>query len=236
MATANVLVENPFLTQIGMVRVELRERVTRAHQVLQERETALLSELQQLEDTYRGEGVDKQIDQLRITKEQNIATLTDNENKDILQQSVALLDARMRELEASLETARDKMRRVKLEWDTKLEGILSKTGSIRVRGVADYKEKGNPIKVAGKHREETSLTPGEFRLPNSIAVNSDTNNIYICDGDNNRVQVFNESLEFLFTFSDWMNVPVGICIYLNIVYVTQYRASSITYTLLKVDT
>ena len=68
MASANVPVENPFLTQIERVRVELRERVARAHQVLQERETALLSELQQLEDTYRGEGVGKQIDQLRISK------------------------------------------------------------------------------------------------------------------------------------------------------------------------
>ena len=97
-----------------------------------------------------------------------------------------------------------------------------------MRGVADYKEKGNPIKVAGKHREETSSTPGEFRWPHSIAVNSDTNNIYICDGSNNRVQVFNESLEFLLTFSDWMNVPIGICIYLNKVYVTQYETNSLT--------
>ena len=228
MASANVPVENPFLTQIERVRVEIRKRVARAHQVLRERETALLSELQQLEDTYRGEGVDKQIDQLRITKEQNIATLTDNENQEFLQQSVALLDARMRELEASLETARDRMRRVELEWDRNLEGILSRTGSIRVRGVADYKEKGNPIKVAGKHREETSLTPGEFRWPNSIAVDSDTNNIYICDGRNNRVQVFDESLEFLLTFSDWMEKPTGICIYLNKVYVTQYETNSLT--------
>ena len=227
MASANVPVENPFLTQIERVRVEIRERVARAHQVLQERETALLSELQQLEDTYRGEGVDKQIDQLRITKEQNIATLTDNENKYFLQQSVALLVVRMRKLEASLETARDRMRGVELEWYTNLEGILSKAGSIRVKGVADYKEKGNPIKVAGKYREKTSTTPGEFRLPRSIAVNPDTNNIYICDRSNNRVQVFTESLEFLFAFSDWMNVPTGICIYLNKVYVTQYNSLTV---------
>ena len=120
MASANVPVENPFLTQIERVRVEIRERVARAHQVLQERETALLSELQQLEDTYRGEGVDKQIDQLRITKDQNIATLTDNENQEFLAQSVALLEVRMRELEASLETARDRMRGVELEWDRNL--------------------------------------------------------------------------------------------------------------------
>ena len=68
MASARVSGENSFLSQVERVRVELRERVARAHQVLQERETALLSALQQLEDTYMGEGVDKQIDQLRIKK------------------------------------------------------------------------------------------------------------------------------------------------------------------------
>ena len=232
MASARVAGENPFLSQVERVRVELRERVARAHQVLQERETALLSELQQLEDTYRGEGVDKQIDQLRITKEQTIATLTDNENKEFLEQSVAQLDARMHELEANLETARDRMRRVELEWDANLEGMLSRTGSIRVREVPDYKEKGNPVMVADKHRKETSSTPGEFYYPKSIAIDSETNNIYVCDGGNNRVQVFNESLEFLFTFSDKMNSPIGIWINLNRVYVTQYKANSlVVYTI-----
>ena len=220
MASARVTGENPFLSQVERVRVKLRERVARAHQLLQERETALLSELQQLEDTYRGERVGKQIDQLRITGEQTIATLTDNKNKEFLEQSVALLDARMIELEANLETARDRMRRVELEWDGKLEGILSRTGSIRVRGEPDYKEKGNPVMVAGKHRDNTSLIPAEFIYPRSIAIDSETNDIYVCDGGNNRIQVFNESLEFLFTFRDKMNSPHGICINLNRVYVT----------------
>ena len=47
MASARVAGEDPFLSQVERVRVELRERVARAHQVLQERETALLSKLQQ---------------------------------------------------------------------------------------------------------------------------------------------------------------------------------------------
>ena len=132
MASANVPGENPFLSQLARARVELREKVARAHQVLRERETALLSELQQLEDTYRGEGVDRQIDQLRITKEQVVATLTDNKNKAFLEQNVSLLDTQMRELAANLETARDRMRRVELEWDGNLDRILSSTGSIRL--------------------------------------------------------------------------------------------------------
>ena len=227
MASASVPGESSFLSQLERARAELRERVARAHQVLQERETALLSELQLLEDTYRGEGVDRQVDQLRIINEQTIATLTDNKNKEFLEQHVALLDTQMRELAADLETARDRMRRVELEWDTNLEGILSRTGSIRVREVPDYKEKGNPVMVAGKHRKETSTTPGQFCNPRSIAIDSETNNIYICDG-NNRVQVFNKSLEFLFTFSEEMKSPVGICIFLNKVYVIQIGANSLT--------
>ena len=228
MASANVPGENPFLSQLERARIELREKVARAHQVLRERETALLSELQQLEDTYRGEGVDRQIDQLRISKEQTIATLTDNKNKEFLEQNVALLDTQMRELAANLETARDRMRRVDLEWDGNLERILSSTGSIRVRGVPDYKEKANPVMVAGKHREERSTAPGEFSYPHSIAIDSVTNNIYICDVGNNRVQVFNEFLEFLFSFCEEMNSPFGICIHLSKVYVTQFAANSLS--------
>ena len=228
MASARVAGENSFLSQVERVRVELRERVARAHQVLQERETALLSELQQLEDTYRGEVVDKQIYQLRTHKEQTIATLTDNKNKEFLEKSVTQLDTRMRDLEANLETARDRMRRVELEWDGNLDGILSRTGSIRVREVPDYKEKGNPVMVAGKHRNNNSLTPGEFYYPYLIAIDSETNNIYICVRGNNRVQVFNESLKLLFTFSDKMSLPHGICINLNRVYVTQLRTYYLT--------
>ena len=150
MASANVSVEDSFLTQLESVRAELTERVARAHQVLQERETSLLSELQQLEIRYRGEKANKQINQLRKTKEQNNATLTDNELKKILQQSVALLDTRMLELEANLQIARDSMRRVELEWDEILEGILGRTGSIRVNGVSYYKKEGNPEMAGGK--------------------------------------------------------------------------------------
>ena len=154
MASANAsLEEDSFLTQLDIVRVELTEIVSRAHQVLEERETALMSELQELEDGFRGEQreVNRQIDQLKINREQTIATLTDNKHKVILEQSVALMNVRIRELEANLETARDKMSRVALEWDESLEGMLGRTGSIRVSGVPDNKEKRNSVTVVVKH-------------------------------------------------------------------------------------
>ena len=113
--------ENPFLSQLERARVALREKVARAHQVLQERETELLSELQQLEDTYRGEGVDR---------EQVVATLTDNKNKDFLEQNVALLDTQMRELAANLESARDRMRRVERNTEKKNLQLLESSTTL----------------------------------------------------------------------------------------------------------
>ena len=142
--------KDSFLSQLKSVRVELRERVSRAHQVLQERETTLLSELQQLENQYRGEGVIEQIPELSRLIQQTVTSLKGNENKETFDQNVSLLDTRMLELEANLQTARDSMRRVELEWDEILEGILGRTGSIRVSGVSDYKEKVKPEIIATK--------------------------------------------------------------------------------------
>ena len=48
-----------------------------------------------------------------------------------------------------------------------------------------------------------------------------TNNIYICDQGNNRIQVFTSSFQFLFQFDEKMNEPYGICFDENKVYVTQ---------------
>ena len=92
MASAGVSFGDSFLSQIEKARAELRERVIRAYQVLKERETELLSELQRLENSYKGEG----------------------------------------NLDSDLETAKVSRMRIQLEWDGKLEGILSKTGKIQI--------------------------------------------------------------------------------------------------------
>ena len=146
MATSVVSAEDSFLSQIESVRTELRKRVASAHQVLQGREAALLSELQQLEVSYRAEGIEQQLKELRTTKEHNIATLTSSANKDILMESVALLDIRLRELEANLKTARDRLGQVELEWDENLEGVLNRTGFLRLRGTTEIKRICEPTR------------------------------------------------------------------------------------------
>ena len=137
-------------------------------------------------------------------------------------------DARITELETKLQTAKDTYRSVSLEWDVELDKKLSLAGKIRLNsvreGIRDYKAIEYPVAVFGEHNTERSSLPGIFCYPNAIAINTENNFIYICDGGNDRVQVFNKSFEFVFQFNDKINTPAGICIKQDKVYVTQYRS------------
>ena len=191
--------------------------------MLEERETELLSKLDQIEARYRGDGITEQTDELNQLKEIQLATAKRNENKDLVMQHVAELDNRVKKLREDWKKERASMWRVELEWDAELETGLSKLGAIRVSAFRDYKTIENPVIVAGAYSLGISESAGVFCNPLSIAIHPETNNVYVCDaGFNFRVQVFTKSLEFLFDFSEKMKFPFGICISNNSVYITQY--------------
>ena len=222
MATPNLQEPDRFLEHIGRVREEIGRKFFRARQVLGERETELLSELDQLEERYRGDAITEQIEELEKLKEVELAISKVNKNKDLVMQHVAELDDRVRKLREDWEKERSSMRRVELEWDAELEARLSKLGAIRVISVRDYKEIENPVIVAGKHSVK-SKSAEMFRSPRSIVIHPETNNVYLCDSWNDRVQLFTKSLKFLFDFSEKMSCPYGVCISNNSVYVTQFE-------------
>ena len=222
MASVSVLSEDRFRSKVERVREEIRRKFFRAHQVLGERETELLSELDQLEERYRGDAITEQIDELNKLKEIQLATAKINKNKDIVMQHVSELNDNVKKLREDWEKERASMKRVELEWDAELEARLSELGVIRVSSVRDYKEIENLIIVAGKHSEEKCKSAGMFCSPESIAIHPETKNVYVCDWGNHRVQVFTKSLQFLFDFSEKMNFPDSMCISNNSVYVVQY--------------
>ena len=178
-------------------------------------------------EEYTGDGITQQIKQLYISKDALRETLTENENKEILNQSLAPIDACIKKLEALLQRAKDTYKRVSLEWNVELDKKLSVAGDIRLNavkeGIRNYKEIGEPVVVFGKHSSDGS-SPGVFCCSNGIAINPENNSIYICDGGNNRVQVYNKSFEFVFQFSEKMNGLLGICIKQNRVYVIQFTS------------
>ena len=227
MASAYGVGEESFLSHVERVRSEIHTKFIRAHELLQAREADLLAELQRLVDEYTGDELVLQIKELTVSKDALKIALTKNTNKEILDQSLGPINTLIKQLLTKLQTAKDTYKSVSLEWDVELQKKLSVAGEIRLNGVKegirDYKEIGDLVAIFGKHSKKGS-SPGVFCYPNGIAINPVNNSIYICDFGDNRVQIFNESFEFVFQFSEKMNSPVGICIKQNKVYVTQWSS------------
>ena len=233
MASIGATGEDDFLSHVMRVRSEIRDKFLRAHKVLQDREADLLAKLQELEDEFIGDVMRKQIKQLNLSKDALVNTLTGNASKEVLEKSTAPIDVSILELERKLQNVKDIYKSVTLDWDVELEDKLSLTGDILLNGVTerlvrDYKKIKMPVVTFGKYSDYMSSSPGVFCHPNGLTIDPTTNYVYICDGGNNRIQVFNKSFEFLFHFSDKMDGPSGICIKRNKVYVTQFRSNLLT--------
>ena len=233
MASIAAIGGDDFLLHVMKVRSEIRDKFLKAHKVLQDRETDLLDKLQELEDEFIGEVMTKKIEQLNLSKDALMNALTGNRNKDILDQNLANIDSRIDELKHKFQTAKDTYKNVTLEWDVELEDKLSLTGDILLNGVTqkkvrDYKKIEMPVVTFGKHSMKRSSSPGVFCCPTGLTIDPTSNYLYICDGWNNHVQVFNKSFEFLFLFSDKMEFPLDICIKHNKVYVTQFLSNLLT--------
>ena len=226
MAKADGAREDSFLSQVEIVSREIEIHFQRVHELLQKREAELLAELERLAYEYLGDRTIQQMSELSISKEALRDSLRANENKAIFEESAALIDARIKELETKLQTTKDTYGSVSLEWEVELEQKLSVAGEIRLIAKnempRDYRKIESPITVFGEHDNNKDSSLGVFRFPNHMAIHPETDDIYICDAGNNRVQVFNQSFEFTSQFSKGMNWPVGMCIGINGIYVTQY--------------
>ena len=219
--------ENSFLSQLGSARIELRDKFSRAHKLLQEREDAILRQLQEMENIYieQHQRQNEQRKELLATKEQLHSSLKGNENQIILLSMLAPLEAKLKELEEGGE----ELQRIELNWnrEEQLENFLKEICTVNLTtSNIDYTNKNKPVLVACKYRPNT-CKDGEFKYPTVVAIDSKTNNIYIGDESNNRIQVFTQSCKFLFSFSEKMNCPAGICFHNDQVYVTQFASSTI---------
>ena len=226
MASTYSVEEDSFLFQVEKVRREIETRFEIAHNLLQQREAELLAELERLAYEYSGDGITQQIEELSISKEALRDSHKANENKAMFEESAALIDARIKALETKLQNIKDTYLSVSLEWEVELELKLSLAGEIQLRRkeiTRDYREIGAPIAVFGKHIVFLN-SPGIFRSPYHVVIHTESKYICICDGRNNRVQVFNKSFEFVSEFSKEMVWPVGICFGVNEIYVTQFES------------
>ena len=89
MASPSEAREESFFSDVARVRKEIGTSFSKTHQLLTEREEVLMSELEELENFYKGVKIREQIDELNLLKEFQMSTVTKNENKDIITQHVS---------------------------------------------------------------------------------------------------------------------------------------------------
>ena len=231
MATAQVKVNFP--EQIKESRKKIRDNFKRLHEDLQMRENILLFRVDEIEKEYNSktDNMNKLVEALKKATLQCEKTLADNELTDINQMLRTATNEKMQELTADTDTS------VEFEWDNLFETGIEQLGSIKLNGrtmiyptsifpphvkpvVPDYKTKQLPTAYCCKRSSEQK-SPGELNDPRSLAIHYKTENIYIADSYNHRVQVFCCNGDYLFMFSEKMNKPFGICVSQSKVFVAQ---------------
>ena len=116
-----------------------------------------------------------------------------------------------------------------------LEQVIAGVGEVveeEVPVVPRYQEM-RPIVAVGKEGQ----APGELWYPWGVAIDENTNLIYIAEGsDTCRVSIFSETGEFINTFTHRdMRAPHGIAIHRNNLYVTDDRVHAVFQFKIEID-
>ena len=131
------------------------------------------------------------------------------------------LEEKQKEMESE-----SKKKHIYIEFDDSLFDLINMFGKISVDNTNDsylpvvqYTGKVRPVVSVGTRGKGR----GEFCHPFGVVVEHKSDYIYVADQLNNRVQVFDRKVKYLFEFgSDKMNQPLLIVIYKDRVFVTQY--------------
>ena len=103
--------------------------------------------------------------------------------------------------------------------------VTESTAGVSTLPVLSHKSGMTPVvRVGGKQSSEE----GMFYYPYGVAVDYQTENIYVSDIDNNRLQVFDSNGRYLYKFGDNMNSPRSIAISENRVFISQYNSDCVS--------
>ena len=92
--------------------------------------------------------------------------------------------------------------------------------------VLNYAVKLTPVVKIGIVGNARTISDGQFKNPWGVAIDLQTDNIYVTDKNNHRVQVFDKQGIFLFKFADkWMRFPRYIAIHGDILYISHFYLS-----------
>ena len=205
------------VTKIDSLRAEVESSFDQMVVQLEKRRKEILKELDVIEDTLLRE--QEQTDKLiRILEDGHDYSRFNNDQSkflnSIMHQHTSYTEHELRELKYHRSKSV-----VVFVWDDDVFQDFNKLWKIILKEKVPYHEKIHPDILTGRMGSRI----GEID-PYGLAIDPKSNNIFIVDYSNNRVQVFDPVGKYLYTFGEngpgKLNRPVGITIFDDKVYVS----------------
>ena len=188
------------------------------------RRAQLLTQLRDAREEKRAAAVAQQEMQTQLTAARTALQthLKENPLQSMQERMVSELEQKQRELRMNIPVETE----FQCQCDTRdLEASISRLGEIiQVPvGTPNYGTFQIPTVATGKR----GSAPGEFNCPCGVAINEATNQIFVANYSNNRIEIFAETGENLNQLGELHN-PYGIAIHENSLFVSSFRSHTIS--------
>ena len=197
-----------------VAKEELRVRFEYYFQMLRAKHLELVAQLDEVVRVAETQVEERQVklNQLRITKAEVSHNLQHNELSETLANMTRELEEKIRGLEATV----DRIPSVWLEWcDGWLEGGMA--GLCRLCEGVSYVNRHNPV-WSGVNGGEGQM---EIHTPLGLSIDRDNGDIFVCDLDANRIQVFSKEGNYSRTIKpQGMTFPFSITVSLHHLFVS----------------
>ena len=223
-ATTSQDVRDSFEDEVTQIRNMIESQFSDISKLLITRKNKLLQELEEILNKYKQENIKRKEEISELEK--GLKLFQDNFKSTTLKELQSEIVISIQKKQKSIESESKLNNSISIEFDNRLLDLMNVFGKISVDNsndsylpVVQYTGKVRPVVSVGTQGNGR----GEFRYPWGVVVEHKSENIYVTEEGNNRVQVFNEEAKYLFEFgSDKMKHPLCIVIYKDRVFVTQY--------------
>ena len=202
--------------KIEALKLEIERTFDELDLFLAEKRRNLLGRLARMkEGHHRNVKLDVAMEQLRTVRDNAVNVMTSNILGGELNSLREGIDAKIRAKE-ELKVVVENLELIEFRcFSGKIRKAIEETDFIEL--IPEYVGRENPVlKKCRKGRRN-----GEFMNPRGIAIDGNTNDIFIADYNNTRIQVLNTEGEYLRSFgTDHLKEPRGICVSQDGVFVT----------------
>ena len=216
MATAGVTRGSDFDRKFQDLEREIFQTFEELFQALETRKQDLISRLSAMKSAHDDNiQLDEAIKQLRIVRDNAVSVMTSNLLGEDLDPIKEGFEAKIRSKEEmKVQSLNVKLIEFRCPSEQIMKGI-EETDLIEL--LPEYVGRENPIlKKCSQGRKN-----GQFMNPRGISIDRNTNEVYVVDQSNNRIQVMSINGNYLRSFThEYLKAPYGISLSDNEVFVT----------------